>query len=126
MPKATRRDIDAARTLVRNRDSHLCQLCGRPLEWVQNAQHHRRWKGMGGSAVLERASVLISVCGQGNKDLCHGEIHGNPEHAHDIGWILWATDDPETTPILTFQGWRLLDDEGGWSPCESPLLEVTP
>lgn len=72
---------------------------------------------MGGSAVLERPSNLLRVCGHGNKDLCHGIVHGWPEAAHDDGWILWDTDDPETTAVLLFDGWFLLSDDGSRTPC---------
>jgi hypothetical protein len=79
---------------------------------------------MGGSARLERASILVSVCGHGNKDLCHGEVHQNPDWAHEIGWMLWDTDDPETKPILLVDGWYLLADDGSRTPTPSPLLQA--
>lgn len=121
-PKATRAVQEAARRVVRERDSHLCQRCGRSIVDVQSAVHHRRRKGMGGSAVLERPSNLLRICGHGNKDLCHGIVHGYPDQAHDNGWILWDTEDPEFTPVLLFDGWHLLDDEGNRTPCAPPRI----
>jgi hypothetical protein len=112
-PKATAKVKRDARNLVLKRDANHCQRCGRSIVDFQAAQHHRRRKGMGGSALLERASILILVCGHGNTDFCHGEVHGNPDKAHEEGWMLWDTDDPETTPILTIHGWVTLSDDGG-------------
>lgn len=123
-PKATRAVEEAARRLVRERDGHCCKLCGQSIVDRPSAIHHRRRKGMGGSALLERASNLLRVCGHGNKDLCHGRVHGHSDWARDIGWMLRANQDPEATPILLVDGWFLLSDDGTRTPCESPLLEA--
>lgn len=126
MPRASRKDIEAARTLVRARDDFHCQMCGKPLWIGEGNTHHRLNKGRGGSAVLERASVLITACGSGSHG-CHGAVTENPDWARSIGWLLPRNNpdiDPEQEPILTYQGWRLLADDGTWSACESPLLQV--
>jgi hypothetical protein len=124
MPRATRAVQEAARRIVRERDGHRCQSCGVSIVDRPSALHHRRRKGMGGSALLEQPANLIRACGNGNADFCHGYMHSNPDHAHDIGWVLWATDDPETTPVLLFDGWFLLSDDGARTPCASPLPYV--
>lgn len=113
MPKATRKDVDAARRLVRERDGEQCQLCGVPA----NEQHHRRRKGMGGSAALERASILITACGRGNTSGCHGLVHQHPHVGHGIEWLLYEHQDPESTPVYTIHGWVLLDNLGNRTPC---------
>lgn len=127
MPKATRKDIEAARTLVRARDEQRCQMCGRWL-WESGSYsvHHRLNRGRGGSALLERASILIHLCGDGVLG-CHGWVTNHPEAAAQTGWLLPRNNpdiDPTREPILTFEGWRILDDQGGWTSCESPLLKV--
>jgi hypothetical protein len=127
-PKATRRDIEAARTLVKARDQGRCQMCGKWVEGQLKSVHHRLNRGRGGSALLERASILVTLCGTGVFG-CHGWIGREPTAAGLEGWLLPRNNpdiDPTQEPLHTYQGWRLLDDEGGWSPCESPLLEVRP
>ena len=118
MPRASRKDVEAARTLVRQRDGEQCQLCGMPA----SEQHHRRRKGMGGSAALELASVLITACGRGNTSGCHGLVHQHPHVGHGLEWLLYERQDPASTPVYTIHGWVYLSDDGGRTPCESPLL----
>ena len=123
-PKASRRDIEAARTLVRERDAGRCQMCGKWVEGQVKSVHHRLNRGRGGSALLERASILITLCGTGTLG-DHGWVTNNPEEAGKTGWLLPRNNpdiDPTQEPILTYQGWRLLADDGSWSSCESPLL----
>jgi hypothetical protein len=120
MPKATRAVQDAARRIVRERDGQRCQMCGRWL-WESGSYsvHHRLNRGRGGSAKLERASILITACGDGARG-CHGKVTENPEWANSIGWLLPRNNPdiaPELEPILLFDGWHLLDDEGNRTPC---------
>lgn len=122
MPKATRKDIEAARTLVDARDGNHCQMCGRWFQYCNT--HHRINKGNGGSAQYERASLLIKVCGSGVTG-DHGWVTQHPEAAESIGWLLPRNNpdiDPTQEPILLFEGWYLLSDDGSRTPCESPLL----
>lgn len=121
-PRASRKDVEAARSLVRSRDGHRCQMCGQSIVDTPSAIHHRIPKGMGGSALLEHASNLIRLCGNGNADGCHGFAHSNPEWARAMGWILWRSQDSMVVPVHTIEGWYTLDDLGSRTPCESPLL----
>lgn len=120
-PKATRKDIDAARVLVYARDSHYCQMCGRSVVDFPSSVHHRINRGSGGSAKLERASLLIRLCGTGTTG-CHGWITEEPGYGAGLGYVLPKLNpniDPTQEPILTHEyGWVLLDDEGGRTPCE--------
>ena len=115
MPKATRAVQEAARRLVRERDGHRCQMCGRSIVDYPSSIHHRINKGNGGSAQYERASLLIRMCGTGTTG-CHGWVTTEPRRAGLWGWLLPRNNpdiDPEQEPILTYRGWVLLDDEGG-------------
>lgn len=119
MPKASRKDVDAARRLVRERDGQTCQMCGRSTEFITSSIHHRLNKGRGGSALLERASILINVCGDGVL-MDHGRVTRYPKWAESIGWLLPRNNpdiDPTREPVLLHDGWHLLDDEGGRTPC---------
>ncbi len=114
-PKATRAVQDAARRIVRQRDGHRCQMCGASVLNIPSSVHHRRRRGMGGSALLERASNLVRLCGDGVRG-CHGFVESNRTHAGEIGWLLGFLDNPESTPLLCFDGWHLLDDSGNRVP----------
>lgn len=116
MPKASRRDIDAARRLVRERDGSRCAMCGQWLfEW--RSIHHRQPKGMGGSAKLENASNLVQLCGIGNADGCHGKAHSNPQWARNHGWIVSRSFNPAEIPVDMWDGWHYLSDDGSRTPC---------
>jgi len=117
-PKASRKDVEAARSLVRTRDGHQCQMCGRSIVDFPSNIHHRINKGNGGSALYERPSLLIRLCGSGTT-YCHGWVTGHPKLAEDTGWLLPRNNpdiDPEQERILTYRGWELLDDLGGRVP----------
>jgi hypothetical protein len=114
-PKATRAVQDAARRIVRERDGHRCQMCGASIVDQPSSIHHRRRRGMGGSALLERASNLVRLCGTGTTG-CHGFVESQRTLATVRGWLLGYLDDPETTPLQCFDGWHTLDDLGGRHP----------
>ena len=123
MPKATRAVQEAARRIVRQRDGDTCQMCGIDLVGKVRSVHHRLNKGRGGSALLERASILITVCGDGVFG-DHGRVTRNPKWAESIRWLLPRNNpdiDPTQEPILLFDGWFLLDDEGNRTPCAAPI-----
>lgn len=126
-PRASRKDIEAARTLVRARDGYRCAMCGMLLmvagQW--QSVHHRKPKGMGGSALLENASNLVQLCGAGNADGCHGKAHSNPHWARNHGWIVARALDPTEIPVDMYDGWHTLADDGTRTPCPSPLLQAT-
>jgi len=89
----------------------LCQMCG---HYGQHNTHHRINKGGGGSALFDRASLLIKACGSGTTG-CHGRVTQNPAWAESIGWLLPRNNpdiDPEQERIHTIHGWVLLTDAG--------------
>lgn len=82
---------------------------------------HRAGRGSGGrhgdaAAVNSRLSNYVHAC-----HTCHAWTHEYPKSAELRGWILPKTDDVNAHLIPAWiAGLRvLLDDEGGWSPCES-------
>jgi hypothetical protein len=114
-PRASRAVQDAARRIVRQRDGHLCQMCGASIVDQPSSVHHRRRRGMGGSALLERASNLVRLCGTGTTG-CHGFVESQRTLATVRGWLLGYLDDPEATPLLCYDGWHLLLDDGSRIP----------
>jgi 5-methylcytosine-specific restriction protein A len=124
MPKASRRVQQDARAIVRTRDGHRCLRCGASVLNIPSSIHHRINKGAGGSALLERPSLLVRMCGLGSGTItsgCHDWIRFNVQAAKDTGWLLPKNNpdiDPTCEPLLTFAGWVLLDDEGGSQPYE--------
>jgi hypothetical protein len=115
MPRATKAVQEAARRIVRIRDGHQCQMCGRSIVDYPSSIHHRINKGSGGSAKLERPSLLIRMCGTGTTG-CHGYVTEHPKDAAATGWILPKNNpdiEPTTEPVLTYLGWFTFDDEGG-------------
>jgi hypothetical protein len=118
MPKATKAVQEAARRIVRIRDGHQCQMCGRSIVDYPSSIHHRINKGSGGSAKLERPSLLIRMCGTGTTG-CHGWVTNEPRQAGIWGWLLPKNNpdiDPTQERILTFRGWEMLDDDGNRVP----------
>lgn len=111
-PKASRSTMEAARVIVRQRDGHRCQICGGSVVDQPSSIHHRRRRGMGGSALLERPSNLVRLCGTATTG-CHGFVESERSLAIRRGWLLGYLDDPEATPLLCFDGWHTLDDLGG-------------
>ena len=115
-PRATRAVQEAARRIVRDRDGHRCQICGLWPLFEYRSVHHRVPKGMGGSALLESPANLVSLCGVGNADGCHGKAHSNPEWARNHGWIVSRSLDPVEIPVDMWDGWHLLLDDGSRIP----------
>lgn len=91
-------------------------MCGIYITDGNGAQHHRVAKGMGGSALLESPANLVTLCGRGNTDRCHGKAHGNPHWARNHGWILPRSFDPAEIPVDMHDGWWTLTDDGSRHP----------
>lgn len=93
MPKASRKVQEDARKIVRTRDGHRCQMCGCSIVDQPSSIHHRRRRGMGGSALLERPSNLVRLCGTGTTG-CHGFVESNRTQSTTRGWLLGFLDNP--------------------------------
>lgn len=116
-PKASRAVQDAARAIVHERDAGRCCMCGIHITDGNGAVHHRTPKGMGGSALLESPANLITLCGRGNADGCHGKAHSNPQWARNHGWIVSRSLNPLEVPVDMHDGWHTLSDDGSRHPC---------
>lgn len=122
MPRAKAGVISKARKIVYARDGYRCVMCGRSVVDYPSSVHHRRPRGAGGSALLERPSNLVRLCGDGVRG-CHGWLESHRETANLTGWLLPKLNleiDPTEVPLLTYNGWVLLSDDGSVTPCEAP------
>lgn len=87
-------------------------------------QHHRRSR-----SIRDRHTHctcnLITLCGRGNTDGCHGWVHSHPFEARRLGWIVSRHTDPTPVPVLTRQhgGWVLLGCRGDTTPTNDPREE---
>lgn len=129
MPKSTQRTIREVYAAVDARDEHRCRRCGRV--WLDDvadfSRHHRIPRGAGGSALVNRASNIVTLCGSGTYG-CHGWAESNRDDAAILGYLLPKLNlaiDPEFEPIFVHEyGWVLLDDHGNIAPCSPPRREV--
>lgn len=90
-----------------------CAVCGRPAA----NRHHVVMKGAGGlPSRVERRIPLLSLCGMGNADGCHGLAHHRQLHfRYRDGWEWLYT--PEPVPYqraLSMGGWRRCLTDGEW------------
>lgn len=94
----------AVRRKVNDRDEMRCVACGSIGSEIQ----HRMRRREGG----HRLSNLIRVC-----SVDHRTIHANPAWALEFGLTVSAVfdQDPSLVPVLTYRGWTLFDDEGGFN-----------
>lgn len=124
MPKSTYRTVTYVRGIVDARDAGRCQRCGRTVgEWF--SRQHRIARGAGGSALVDRPSNIVTVCGSATSaEGCHNWMESDQRAtAAEQGWVLPKLNpgiDTEQEPLFTVAGWVLLDDQGGIKPCPAP------
>lgn len=121
MPKSSKREIDAFRAVVLERDGTTCQCCGIDVTLKLASIQHRIPRGAGGSARVNRPSNGVLVCGSATTPgSCHNWMeHEDRTEAERQGWLLPKLNaDIDTTqePLLTYRGWVVLDDFGGSIP----------
>lgn len=91
------------------RDGWRCIRCGEDIGGTRGwdwSLHHRR--GRDGKPDSHEPQNLITVCGAGNVDRCHGFIHQHRGEAQENGWWLSrvAGADPLRYGILVAAGSR--------------------
>lgn len=109
--------------IVWERDFGGCAWCGigvygeRGFHWSVG---HRRPRRKGGDRRPEtnQPANLVLLHGSGTTS-CHGYVEGHPDESEAKGHTLPAEAYPALEPIEhAVHGFVLLDDEGGWAPCE--------
>jgi len=122
LPKSTRSEMDAFREVVLARDGTTCQCCGIDLTNKLASVQHRIPRGAGGSALVNRPSNGVLVCGSATTPgSCHQWMEADDRlTAKAQGWLLPKNNpdiDPTQEPLLTYRGWELLADDGSRTPC---------
>lgn len=125
MPKAPPAKRRSVMSLVNHRDGDNCRRCG--CGWAEAgymfSRHHRIPRGAGGSALVDRASIVVTLCGSGTTG-CHGWVEQHRADAEILGYLLPKLNpdiDPEQEPIFVHEfGWVLLGDDGSITPCAAP------
>lgn len=110
---------------VWERDSGRCAACAgaitgeRGIDW---SVHHRLGRKRGGTVrpFVNLPGNLVLLHGHGSA-LCHGDVGRHVARFTDAGLLVReGVALPVDTPIEhAVHGRVLLDDEGGWTPCES-------
>lgn len=116
----------AVRQTILDRDHMRCQAfgCGRPVDTcpVGYSLQHRDNRGMGGTSDprVNHASNGLTLCGSGTTG-CHGRVEADPVTAERHGYAVASWADPETVPVLTYDGrWVLLSANGTAWPTTPP------
>jgi hypothetical protein len=121
MPKASRREIERVREIVLGRDQNTCQRCGINVLYKLASVQHRIARGRGGSAAerIWSPANLALLCGSATTpDGCHNLVENEDrDRGKWEGWVLPMNNpsiDPAREPALTYRGWVLYDNDGGW------------
>lgn len=127
MPRSSGYQVRRIRELVDRRDGDTCRRCGLPTWGDDFSRHHRIPRGAGGSALVDRVSNIVKLCGSGSTG-CHGWVESHRADAEILGYLLPKLNpgiDPENEPIFVHEhGWVLLGDNGSITPCAAPRREV--
>ena len=101
---------------IRTRARWRCEKCGLPCPAGQI--HHRRPRGMGGTKRKETGTTANGVL---LHPRCHELIERHRAAAINEGWLVPQALDPVTVPVLMWDGWVYLDEQGQTSPAQKPL-----
>ena len=107
----------ATRQLVLERDGYRCVSCRSSIYGHGQgfSIHHRMPRGMGGTRNPEvnLPANLLLLCGSGTTG-CHGWLESHREKAKEWGYLIRrGTASPAFEPVLTADGWRRFDNDGG-------------
>jgi 5-methylcytosine-specific restriction protein A len=114
------------RITILDRDHMRCQRCGRNVDagtWGYSLQH-RDNRAMGGTRDprINLPSNGVTLCGSATSpDGCHLWAEQDRDgEASRLGFVVQSWADPLTVPMLTVDGWVLLDNKGCSWPTNPP------
>jgi hypothetical protein len=110
------------RAKVYERDGHCCVRCGKPVGPGNRQLQHRLARGRGGRSGANVASNLVLLCGFSatDPDGCHTWVEANPDDARRLGYRVPLDAAPSLYPVLRFEKWVFLNDDGDVLPCGVP------
>jgi 5-methylcytosine-specific restriction protein A len=108
----------STRAAVLERDSYRCVSCRRSIYDIGYSLQHRLPRGMGGSKhnpEINGMANLIVLCGSATTPGgCHLWAETHREKAYEWGYLIRrGTASPAFEPVLTADGWRRFDNDGG-------------
>lgn len=103
------------RTLVVNRSSNRCEICG---TGGTLHDHHRRPRAMGGASdwMSDSPANMLRIHYR-----CHEKVESKRQWAIDLGYIVAQGLDPSRIPVRLFDGWYLLGHRGEAVPVKEPV-----
>lgn len=117
----TMKFTDKTRHLIQARAQHRCELCGTAIRTAGQI-HHRKARGMGGTKNPESKSASNGLYVHLK---CHAKIEQNRSIAYDNGWLVHNWDSSEDSPVLMWDGWKLLNSDGTLTPVSSERFNVS-
>jgi len=109
---------EKTRGQIKERAEGRCERCG---SMVRDSHiHHRKPRGMGGT---KRHGSCTTANGLFLHPSCHYYIENHRKESKEMGFILGQTEDPVLVPVFTFNGWVLLDIEGGLTKIEGGWVD---
>lgn len=108
--------------LVRLRCKNRCEICGIATD---NGQfHHRKPRRMGGTSDENLGSPANCLYLHYK---CHNRVESQRAMSYLHGYLVAASDDPESVAVRMWDGWWRLGPDGGMSPAEvDDSAEVDP
>lgn len=103
----------SVRVLIIGRARGLCECCGEAKPSMH--AHHRRCRGMGST---RRPETNLAANGLWLAAECHERVESRREWAYEHGLLVRQHQTPSAVPVLLYDGWWVLDDEGGKTPAE--------
>lgn len=101
---------DKTRKAITDRADKRCEVCGS----IGATQiHHRQPRGMGGSKQPATRSAANGIYIHAD---CHRRIELNRAKSYLLGHLVRMNFLPNETPIRLWDGWWVLDDDGGRQP----------
>ena len=108
---------EKTRKQIKERAEGKCERCGGYIASDSHAHiHHRKPRGMGGT---KQHGSRTTANGLFLHPSCHYYIENHRKESKEMGFILGQTEEPILVPVFTFNGWVLLDLEGGLSKIET-------